>query len=305
MDELILIISEKKSDFGKLGKKLGNSYKVEIPDTIATIKKDGSEIFVLYITEDYQILAEEPENYIMAFIKRRNKQDDLNTVSPIINKFKTQKEILLAIHSLSGQENDNNELKNRIKKLGATAMLFIHVPSDEIWGNPTDNKLQTLIYLLCEDTLQKEEISKCIKNIAEAIKKKPIIPNFSLLKHRIAHLWLPLDIDLQGISEVRRKKAEEVAKEYLEDMLRNKQKNYYRQKLADLQYMITGLEFGSKGSELNDPCKNTKPVEPSKEIKEFIDKNGSILKLIEEWEKGKSDLIKEWQEEAKGKIKRR
>ncbi len=170
----------------------------------------------------------------------------------------------------------------------------------------------------------KTQIVYLLSGIRTAIDKPNIQKNFwgipleihvqqlSLLKHSIAHLWLPLDIDLQGIRECYNDGRKDAACKYLEDVLEDKkdktkdQNNNptytsYRQKLAVLQYMITGFDFGVQGSELNDPCsEDAKPVDCSKEVKEFMNGKESVLELIEKREKVNNDLIKEWHE-VKGK----
>lgn len=134
---------------------------------------------------------------------------------------------------------------------------------------------------------------------------------FSLLIHRIAHLWLPLDIDLQGIREVLSSKfqvpsseetKEEWAKEYLEEVLKNKPQDYYRQKLADLQRVVSS-KFRVPSSELKEggePCsENPKPVNVSEKIKKLMENKESVLDLIE---KGKNEKNEEEIEKFK-KIK--
>ena len=76
---------------------------------------------------------------------------------------------------------------------------------------------------------------------------------FSILKHRIAHLFLSMDVDLQGIGVLRKQVAEGVIqnavntpKAYLRDVLNNKEKTCYRQKLPDLQFLIAKVSVGEE-----------------------------------------------------------
>lgn len=68
--------------------------------------------------------------------------------------------------------------------------------------------------------------------ISEAIRR------LSILKHRIAHLFLPIDIDLQGLREVREpKRRREYASEIIEDY-RTHGAHLLLQLLADLQFLM-------------------------------------------------------------------
>jgi len=151
------------------------------------------------------------------------------------------------------------------------------------------------------ECLEKKYGENIYQSLLEKGLKKNLIKLFTLLKHRIAHLWLPLDIDIQGIVECWNDGRKDAACKYLEDVLEDKkdkkkdQNNnptyaYYRQKLADLQYIVTGLEFGIQDSDLNDPCsKDAKPVDCSEEVKEFMNGKESVLELIEKVKKEKNE----------------
>jgi len=85
----------------------------------------------------------------------------------------------------------------------------------------------------------KKGYEKIKKNfVTEEDKKRNILFNFSLLKHRIMTSFLDLDIDCQGIKEVN-EKDKESAKKYLNDILKGKS-NYYGQKLVNLWFYLTG-----------------------------------------------------------------
>lgn len=107
----------------------------------------------------------------------------------------------------------------------------------------------------------------------------------SLRKHQIAHLFLPIDMDLQGIKEVmiRENNNENVqtgkgSVDYLKEVLENKDKEYF-QILIDLRFMVAG-------NKLND-------VEGSSNRQIDLTKKESILDLI----KDKKDTIKDkWNE---------
>jgi hypothetical protein len=98
---------------------------------------------------------------------------------------------------------------------------------------------------------------------------------FSILQHRIANLFLSLDMNLQGIYEVS-KQSKEKAVEYLKDILKNKSKTFYRQKLADLQFMVAKVN----GEVATSLTKNDLPDKES--ILDLLPEDKTIVK--EEWE---------------------
>jgi len=115
---------------------------------------------------------------------------------------------------------------------------------------PIHNALSKLVKAIITNDVSKANI---FDEVCETIRVGERIPALSSLKHKIAHLFLSLDIDLQGIADV--KKDDKV--NYLGDVLRGdvlkeKPDTYYRQKLADLQFMVTGEDFAN-GKELE--CK--------------------------------------------------
>ena len=212
-------------------------------------------------------------------------------------------DVFLALHDRSSEkENQKNyiekELGNFNKNIACTGE-YEHVSTDDIY-----DALSKVL-----DSLKSKKFNEYngyLESLVEAIKKNLIKP-FSLLKHRIAHLWLPLDIDLQGIKEVmssefgvqsseeKKKRAED----YLKDVLTGKDGQFYRQKLADLQYMVAGEHVDFSGANGNIKCENGEinecnPVEPQDKENLFAD-DKSIYDLI--LESDKKDVIdsKEWQ----------
>ncbi len=132
-----------------------------------------------------------------------------------------------------------------------------------------------------ETKLQEEKITLDWNTLKEEVKKKDIVKPISILKHKIMHIFLPLDIDLQSISKV---KDTEKAVNYLKDMLwsvlssknepsfpkdKDNKPAYYRQKLADLWYAVAKVE-------------DENFAHPSQSMKEFVNEKGSVVDLIPE-----------------------
>jgi len=119
--------------------------------------------------------------------------------------------------------------------------------------------------------------------VTEEDKKRNILFNFSLLKHRIMTSFLDLDIDWQGISEIY-KKDKSRAKEYLNEALTRKDKNYYQQKLVNLWFYLTG----------NENLKISDDITPSLK-KDNLPYKKSVLDLINELpDERKNDIKEKW-----------
>ncbi|MGQ9691634.1 MAG: hypothetical protein ACUVQY_10350, partial [Thermoproteota archaeon] len=151
----------------------------------------------------------------------------------------------LFIHRTT-QERTPNIVQQQISVLPDSIIYkYSHVESDPIYNG--------LVRILTQSQLADIDRYIQISYIQERIKL------LSVLKHRIVHLFLPLDIDLQGIAEVKKKdkvKANEYLNEVLEEVskevLKEKEpaSNYYRQKLADLWYMVARKENGKSEKKL-------------------------------------------------------
>jgi hypothetical protein len=168
-------------------------------------------------------------------------------------------------------------------KINNIQISFIEEYSSAMAGNVYYEKIEEL----CRSCRTQEKNSeKLVEELWEYFSKekknKEYIKKFSLLKHRIAHLFLPLDIDLQGIGEVEGEKKIE----YLKEVLNEKKNNqyYYRQKLADLWYSVTGKDFDGK---VND-CEIPKAQDDGKKL---VNGNKAIIDLIKE--SGKQDKVKD------------
>ena len=131
--------------------------------------------------------------------------------------------------------------------------------------------------------------------------------SFSFLKHRIAHIWLPLDIDLQGIKEVG---AVEKKAIYLGEVLKEKKETtnadlavFYRRKLARLWFAVVpmskneAMPVAAPGAD-QDGGKTAfecKPVKPGENAKALLVDGKSILEYLRESPKRNEDqLAKEW-----------
>jgi len=226
-------------------------------------------------------------NYTVLFVKENDYGADKgginNLLSQILDqwgKIFSKENIYVAVHALSDYAKDENVdgFKDEFKDKVNYICDFHHVKTD-----PDRGFCELLIKFLEEVENGSIEIKDTCEKIIGKIKELTIrvIQNFSLLKHRIAHLFLPLDIDLQGISEVENAKKIE----YLKEVLNEKKSNhYYRQKLADLWYIITGRNnFEGK---VND-CEI---IKPQHDLKDLLKENKAIIGIINE--SGKQDKVK-------------
>jgi hypothetical protein len=118
-----------------------------------------------------------------------------------------------------------------------------------------ENILSRIKYTGCVRDENGQMLVKILKGESEGYKAEGpyLVQCFSSLKHRVAHLFLSMDVDLQGIGVLRKQvagdkiqNAANTPKAYLRDVLNNKEKTFYRQKLADLQFLIAKVSRGKK-----------------------------------------------------------
>ncbi|MEO0136375.1 MAG: hypothetical protein ABIL40_10825 [candidate division WOR-3 bacterium] len=156
----------------------------------------------------------------------------------ILKSIETQtKEVIIGIHG-GGGTSRAEDLKSELKNITSVYNYSMH-PIPEEFKDLIEyvHKLQGNKQV----DLDENQFNKYLEIAINGLKKnKDLIQPFSLLKHRIAHLFLPMDIDLQGISEVKSKNNIEKAVEYLKEVVEEKKDNpaYYRQRLADLWYIL-------------------------------------------------------------------
>ena len=129
---------------------------------------------------------------------------------------------------------------------------------------------------------------------------RDIISSISVLKHRIAHLFLSMDVDLQGIGVLRNQMAKgeiqnviNTLEAYLRDVLNNKEKAYYRQRLADLQFLVAKVSVGGEEPFLEcDGEPSGGPVRPAPESNLSDDK--AIVGLIPEEKRNNDRVVSLW-----------
>jgi hypothetical protein len=279
MKEIVIFFSDSKwylckpDSFSESETQLGNILANLSPQRISKeviINIDDKKILVIYPEEEI------PENEKKSIIPQ-----DIQTM-------------FLAFHETTMKgisENIISQLKKNFQNVKIYWSFYSHICDEtSLWKVFSD-----LLWALyrCNQRCNQREAIKYFDKLSDLIKKKPIVSNFSLLKHRIAHLFLPLDIDLQGIGEVEGKKVKikennkEIEKDaqvaYLEEVLKAKNKNY-KQKLADLWYSVTGRDFDRK---VND-CEIPKAQE---DWKKLVNENKAIIDLIKE--SGKQNKVKD------------
>lgn len=119
------------------------------------------------------------------------------------------------------------------------------------------------------------DVSDAIKKQSEEQKLKKHISYLALLKHRIIHIFSPIDIDLQGIKELKEKEESgaEIDKgsvNYLKDVLSEcASEDFYHKKITDLHFIIAGKSVNSL-------------VDPSTSEQDLLLDNRTILELTGE-----------------------
>ena len=152
-----------------------------------------------------------------------------------------------------------------------------------IWWYQKKHGVATIIDGI-KSCLQKGQIKR------EWFPKSSILEAFSSLKHRIAHLFLSMDVDLQGIGVLRKQVAEGVIQNatntpeaYLRDVLDNKEKTYYRQRLAGLQFLVANVSGGKKKPFLEcDGEPSGEPTRPTLSESNLPDGKAMVDLILEE-----------------------
>lgn len=106
-------------------------------------------------------------------------------------------------------------------------------------------------------------ISRKYPSYKKKLQDEIYLKNFTLLFHRIAHLFLPLFIDMEGLKEVYENDPAK-AEDYLKKIVKGKTSNHYQTLLANFRYSIVG----SSGHEI--PGNGGKPIEAEDEFKQQI-----------------------------------
>ena len=262
------------------GKKL---YKYQNHKIDEIDNKSYNDINIIeFVINDFRVLFVKEDGYI----KNENPTgiDDFLKAILEYNNWKNIPEKYIAVHDLNSYISDIFQFKDKVDYICD----FHH---NGKYRKFTDAIIKFLDLINENNTV--EAINKC-KEIEKLIIElsKQTIKIYSLLKHRIMTSFLDLDIDWQGIKEVNEKDKEN-AKEYLNDILKGKSNNYYRQKLVNLWFYLTGNE-------------DLKIEKTEKGIKEKIENIYSSLKKDRiPYEKSVLDLINELTNETKENLKKR
>lgn len=248
---------------------------------IKTTNKDNIRI-IEFKVDDYTVLFVKENDY-----EKSQNPKGIDELLDKILRYNKWKDILpkyIAVHALNDYIKDESKFEKKVNYI----CNFHHNTQEP------DKEFCNLLVKVLEDiknNRQQEAKDKC----EQIIKKiKELSQKLSILIHRIAHLFLPLDIDLQGIEEVksqesRDRRQKEYLKEILEYTAERGGDTFYRQRLAELQYLVVGGEHvdfsGTKGGK----TKECKPVEAQNK-ENLLPDSRSIYKLIIESKK-KEEII--------------
>lgn len=177
------------------------------------------------------------------------------------NKWKAQIKDGWQFEACTEDDESMKEMIERIKGLKKENYILVHEEVKE----KVEEKIHTeKINVIIKDFrhMDTDLLYLAIKSQnAQKIKKTVNYHLFTILKHRVAHLLLPLNIDLQGINVVwqqviggQKRNKKRKAEEYLEVILEEKKETYYRQILAKLHFMISRVNKGEASPKLK--CNN-------------------------------------------------
>lgn len=296
MKKKIMLIDDNDSRRNKLKEALESNYKVvpitDFKTAIGEAEKLSEDIVGVIIDTLLREKIDTPPDQVSS--KR------------VVRKLLFEKQFTYPIVVISmGRATDFEEEFGRFKNCS------FHTVS----GSPHDIVIKEIIAAL-NSSIDKENIKMQIKTAREeyfiieggyyvtrAESKEEKVSALSLLKHRIAHLWLPLDIDIQGIMECWNNGRKEDARIYLKQALESKGGDiqHYRRKLADLWFMVAKgkMEDGRwkiDGFEKQEGISKKQefvPGAPRKKSEELLAHNQAIIDLIND-EKRKNEKVKKY-----------
>ena len=168
----------------------------------------------LYINEDMVNSTRKIDDFLLRVLKKWGKGLQ-------------RSDIYVAVHDLDNYIEDVNRFKDRV----ACICDFHHTEPDKSFCDLLVNVI---------DNIDKNNRDEAIKNCKEIISKL-VKKTFPYLTHQIARLFLPLDIDLQGISEVLKRNDEKQARQYYEEAFGNNGRMRLESKIDEAKNLIKEL----------------------------------------------------------------
>jgi len=146
---------------------------------------------------------------------------------------------------------DWSKVGREVDKAGISHRDFVHKDEDDLY--------QEILNLAATP------VQKFVRTVEREIKKKiDSATAITHLKHRISHLFLPLQVDLQGLSATRSDEKGKYAADIIAEYGKEENNSPFQCKLADLQFLVAKSE-----SSINDVAKypsldkNVLPEDPS------------------------------------------
>lgn len=250
-----------------------------------------------------RIIEFKTDNYTILFVKENglnvNKGGADELLNKILNNWRKRlkkEDIYVAVHALTTYIKAKKLFEDR-----AHICNFHHI--DDEPHRSFCNLLVEVIENINIENINRKNSREAEKICGEIIEKIKLLENISImleisrLVHRIAHIFLPLDIDLMGIVEVRNQESRDnKAIGYLEEVLKEKanldtnlpkdnegKPAYYRRKLAHLWYMIVHKKFNGQ-----------KAVSPGNNPEELLPDGKAIIDLIDDGKRKKPEVQKCW-----------
>ncbi|MCM8808134.1 MAG: hypothetical protein NC926_09415 [Candidatus Omnitrophica bacterium] len=216
------------------------------------------------------------DDYTILFVKENEleKKNAQGGIDDLLEKILSEwgkglkkEDIYVAVHALNDYLKDESKFKDKV----AYICDFHHLPKGP------DKEFCDLLIGFLEEKKDVKEICEKIKELAMCERKK-----ISIIKHKIGNIFLPVDIDLQGLVET--SFDGEYFKKVLEAWQNNKQEN----KLNKAREWIYNSKSGTTQKEkcleeIKDEAKQTKKDEKEKEEIENI--WGKLKAILPENEK--------------------
>jgi hypothetical protein len=216
--QIVVLFTE---DNGVINEKSGKC----LSDFLQKVKMTTESPVVFYKDMTFENISDRIDDIVL--IIHPENEPSANLKALIANIRNQSRKILVALH-----EDQSVQIKNIQMSLGDISTEYMHVFGNEsiVWDS-----FSKICFAI--ETKNANEFIDNYLAIIDGIQRS--VPKlFSILKHRIAHLFLSMDVDFQGIDEIKSKPAK--ALEYLKAVLESHKNdsNYYQAKIKKLKEYV-------------------------------------------------------------------
>ena len=212
--------------------------------------------------------------YVKEFGEGGNLTDAINKLIGIWNEVGNGDKIRIFIHHRSINDNVLNSIKDALIK--SSIAFYSHI-DNTVWPILTEIKRICQGGTLDNNNERFKKLFDELWNLHSAGERKR---KLSIIKHRIMHWFLPMDIDFQGISELLNQEKEDEARQYLKDILNPNINRNYQEQLAALWYALAKYQLGKGKKGKNQKEAKSDDQNKTHNIDILLNKEKAISELI-------------------------